>query len=380
MRYPSRREILNRKIQKKVTARQKLLSKEVKPDEECTSMPDDKIASEEIASPVIQHEITDDVEQVLKKIKMEITFSDESTINKEIIISGGESKKSKNPEEAKSSDAIKMPWAAVAILAFIVCASLATGAYHWYNSYFAPPDIVEPALVATGDERTPEEEINNLVNDDIDAAAEQSEPEQSDEPERQEGQRYPIEPLPEFLLLWEEHGNEDIVAILALGETEVLVVQSNDNAFYITHDVDRDLSTRGWVFLDYQIDLYMGLEHNMVIYDPVGEFLRQVIQEYAEYSFFLRNPTILLSTLFGEIEWEIFAYYVAPADFPFSIVTHPDDDIWGEMIEQFTIASLYNTRLDVNEEDQVLTIVVPTSVDPELFYVLQARMLRQITS
>jgi hypothetical protein len=89
---------------------------------------------------------------------------------------------------------------------------------------------------------------------------------------------------------------------------------------------------------------------------------------------------ISLSTLFGEMEWEIFSYYVAPSDFPFAVVDHPDDDIWGEMVEQFTLVSLYNTMLDVNMYDQVLTIVVPTTVNPELFYILQARMLRQITS
>ena len=367
MKYPSRREILNRKI----IARQKSQSKK--------AIPGDKTDSEETISPIIKHEITDDAE-LLKKIKMEITFSDESMIKKEIIISGGEPKVSKPPEEKKTSEETKMPWAAAVVLAVIVFASLATGVYHWYDSYFAPDDAVAPAHVAAGDEQASEGIANDSANDDINAAAEQDEPDPSDEPDLPAGQRYPIEPLPEFLLLWEEHGNEDIVAVLTLGETEIIVVQSNDNAFYITHDINRELSYRGWVFLDYQIDLYMGLEHNMVIYDPVGEFLRQVLQEYAEYDFFLRNPTISLLTLFGEIEWEIFSYYVAPADFPFTVVDHPDDDIWGEMIEQFTIASLYNTRLDVNEEDQILTIVAPTSVDPELFYVLQARMLRQITS
>jgi len=442
MSYSSRKKILNRKKQQKITARQKFLGKEPTPDMENTSLSEesgDNITAEEnvpvsgesaavVETPVtgeafaekkvpateeaavtdetlaktdaqvtdetdvketpvtdddpetgdipeiIQQALTDEAEPLLKKIKMEITFADESTINKEIIISGGETKEAKPPDDAK------MPWAAAIVLAVIVCASLATGVYHWYNSYFAPADAVEPAHIAAGDERAPEENANEPANDNINTMTEQEETDPPDEPDLPAGQRYPIEPLPEFLQLWEEHGNEDIVAVLTLGETEIVVVQSNDNAFYITHDINRELSSQGWVFLDHQVDLYTGLEHNMVIYDPVGEFLRQVLQEYAEYSFFLRNPTITLSTLFGEIEWEIFSYYVAPADFPFTIVDHPDDDIWGEMIEQFTIASLYNTRLDVNEEDQILTIVVPTSVNPELFYVLQARMLRQITS
>jgi len=308
---------------------------------------------------------------------MEITFSDDSSINREIVISGDEWKAVKAPD--KATEEPKMPWFAAAILACIVCASFITGIFHWYNTYYDPVDPVEPAYVGAGGERSPDDNVNNPITGNVNDPAKQdaTEPDQPDQPT---GHRYGIEPLPEFLALWEEYDNEDIVAILTIGEFEIIVVQGNDNAFYIAHDINRNPSPQGWVFLDHQVDIYMGLEHNMVLYDPVGEFLRQVIQEYADYDFFLRNPVILLSTLYGEIEWEIFSYYIAPSDFPFSIVNHPDDDEWGEIVEQFTKASFYNTRLDVNMEDQILTIAVPTNIDPELFYILQARMLRQITS
>ena len=346
-----------------VVAEESSPSDESPPPEETTTPEEDPV--------VIESAIPDDIERLLKRIKMEITFSDESTIQKEIVISHEESKETKAPDEAK------MPWVTVVILAIIVCASLATGVYHWYNSYFLPDEIVEPAHITGGEGRDPVDRVDDQEIKNTEEEAGQDVPEQ---PDQSTGHRYPIEPLPEFLLLWEEHGNEDIVAVLTLGEEEFLVVQGYDNAFYITHDINRELSSHGWIFLDHQVDLYTGYEHNMVIYDPVGEFLRQIIQEFASYDFFLKNPVIKFSTLFGEFEWEIFSYYIAPSDFPFSIVNHPDDDIWGEMVEQFTKASLYNTRLDVNMDDQILTIAVPTTIDPELFYILQARMLRQITS
>ena len=327
-------------------------------------------AEEEI--PVIaESAVPDDADRLLKKIKMEITFSDESKINKEIIISGDEWKPVKAPEETK------MPWIAAAVLACIVCASFATGIFHWYTTYYRSADVVEPGYVDTDGGRVPNDNANEQGSGNEVIAQGDDEPDQPDLPS---GSRYGIEPLPEFSLLWEEYGNVDIVAVLTLAETEFLIVQGNDNAFYITHDINRNPSPQGWLFLDHEVDIYMGLEHNMVLYDPVGEFLRQVIQEYADYDFFLRNPTILLSSLFGDYNWEIFSYSVLPTESPFRIVNHPDDDVWGEIIAQFSGASLYNTRLDVTMEDQVLTIAVPTTVDPELFHILQARMLRQITS
>jgi len=327
---------------------------------------------------------------LLKKIKMEITFSDDSTINREIVISGNErndaaktiQKAAKEvvpwevPKVTSSSEEAKIPWVTVAILALIVCASLVTGISHWYSAYYLPADAIDPGHVIADPERTPDVIVVQAGED------EPAEPQDADfAPDSPEtSRRYAIDPLPEFLLLWDEYDNEDIVAILTLGETEIPVTQSNDNVFYLVHDITRSLSPSGWVFLDYQIDLYIGMEHNMVIYDPFGEFLRDAIIEFAEYDFFLRNPMISLSTLFGEFEWEIFSYYIAPLDFPFAVVDHPDDDIWGEVIEQFTMASFYNTMLDVNMYDQILTIAVPTPLNTELFYILQARMLRQITS
>jgi len=330
-------------------------------------------SAEEDIPVTVESIVPDDVDRLLKKIKMEITFSDESTINKEIVISENEWKTIKAPKEEK------MPWIAAAVLACIVCASFTTGIFHWYNTYYRPAEAVVPGYIDTSGDRTPNNTTGGPADGNANGVTEQGK-EEPDQPDQPTGPRYGIEPLPEFLSLWEKYNNEDIVAVLTLAEEEFIVVQSYDNAFYITHDINRNTSSSGWVFMDHQIDMYIGSENNMVLYDPVGEFLRQIIQEYADYDFFLRNSTILLSSLYGDFEWEIFSYYVAPADFPFAIVNQPDDDEWGGMVEQFTKASLYNTMLDVNMEDQVLTIAVPTNIDPELFYILQARMLRQITS
>ena len=348
------------------------------------------------APTIAESATTDDIERLLKRINMEITFADDSTINKEIVISSKEISDTPKaaPPEASPPEEAKIPWVTVAVLAFIICASLITGIIHWYRAYYLPADAVVPGHVMTepggapginagqtrGDETIVQpQDVDHDVERDPDPDSLETGPHNTFDP-TERSRYYAIEPLPEFLLLWDEYGNEDIVAVLTIGETEIPVVQSNNNAFYITHDINRNLSALGWVFLDYQVDLFVAMEHNMVLYDPAGEFLRPVMLEFADYDFFLRNPLISLSTLFGEIEWEIFSYYIAPSDFPFAVVNHPDDYIWGEMVEQFTMASLYNTMLDVNMHDQVLTIVVPTTVNPELFYILQARMLRQITS
>jgi len=369
------------KRMKKIISRKKLLYP--KPTRRRRIFPD----SEEntINNPVQTPEetkVNEETERLLQKIKMEITFSDKSTIEKEILLTDKNTAEKKvitfdeNSKEPDLPADVKIPRVTAAILAVIVCASLITGVYHWYTSYFKPADNEQPIHTDAGAGAD-----NTHIGTDIpEQTGDKTEEQAPVEPETPVINRPDIEPFPEFLALWEEYGNDDIVAVLRFAEMEFHVMQSSDNAFYITHDIFRNYSSQGWVFLDHQVDLLTGMEHNMVVYDPVGSFIRETIQEYADYDFFLMHPKISFSTLYGDFEWEIFAFYVAPVDFPFAVVSHPDDDAWGEMVEQFTLASLYNTMLDVTMYDQILTIAVPTNIDPELFYVLQARMLRQITS
>ena len=291
------------------------------------------------------------------------------------------------PEEEEPTKASR---GVVAILAFLCVASLGTGILHWYRNYYNPTEYVSHVNAGfTSAEGQDEEPQNNeqaeieqqqdyvAIAPDENESAESAEPIKEQAPEMN---RPSMEPLPKFIELWDTYGNDDIFAVLTLADNEILVMQADNNVFYLIHDINREPSEIGMAFLDYSVDLLLGFDHNMVVYAPLGTVLSQVLREYVNYDFFLANPTISFSTLYGNFDWEIFAFYIAPNIFPFMTVNHPNDDIWGDVVEQFTLAALYNTRLDVTQYDQIITIASPTEPGSRLYYVLQARMLRQITS
>ncbi|MCL1843695.1 MAG: class B sortase [Defluviitaleaceae bacterium] len=291
----------------------------------------------------------------------------------------------------KSSE--KMPWVTVGVLAILCAASLTTGIVYWYTTYFRPVEIVTQAHleVAAGDinlaegpdsERDTQSEETGPGADYNASGMYNADGTQTEPPVQNEEISQPrpaAEPLPKFVTLREEYGNDDIVGILTLAGQEILIVQGDDNEFYLTHNLSGEYSD-GWIFLDYEADLLLGYDHNMVIHVPAGCEMFSVLRSYIEYDFFLEFPTISFSTLYGPFDWEIFSFYVAPAAFPFAVANHPNDYIWGDMLEQFTLLSFYNTMLDVTMYDQILTITAPTAPGSDLFYVLQARMLRLITS
>jgi len=283
-------------------------------------------------------------------------------------------------EEPAGTRFDNMPWGSVAALAVLCVASLVTGIVYWYNNYYSPSGYDESAVVAQSDTMQPTDNIFGFhdiagTQDIIDSIPTIDE-DLAQTPVFPSG----IAPFPEFVELWEQYGNSDIVGILHLADSEELILQANDNSFYLTHNINREQSATGQAFLDYTVDLIMGEDNNMVVYIPRGIAIREVLREYSNYDFFLMHPNLTFATLFGDFEWEIFSFYVSPNTLSFMTVNHEDNYSWGEAVMHFTLASLYNTRLDVTEFDQIITIVSPTDGDLELYYVLQARMLRQITS
>ena len=260
----------------------------------------------------------------------------------------------------------KMPWGTVAVLAVLIAVSLGSGIYYWYTAYFRDDYVVQTHLQAADPQGEQREQNgqNGRPSDDY-PPADADTPPPLPRPE--------LDPMPEIVALWEEHGDETIVAVLILAGQEILTVQGDGLA-----------PAFDAVFLDGEVDLLFGTDLNMVIHVSEDSAVREILREYMQHEFFLTHPTIEFFTVYGAFDWEIFAFYIAPSDFPsrdfpYVTVNHPDDYVWGEMLEQFTIASLYNTRLDVTLYDQILTITAPTDISG-LYYVLQARMYRHITS
>jgi len=263
-----------------------------------------------------------------------------------------------------------IPKFTVFCLSVLCLLSFGTGFYYWYTTYYLPAEIPDaiPVMAAI----TPEEIIEEPVY-----YEEEPEP----EPEEFIIPRPILDPRPQFVALWQQFNNEEIVGHLYIYGTELdeYVVQAEDNYFYRHHNIQKMPHDGGTVFLDYQVDIFLDWDLNIVIHGSDGSVLQSILREYFEHEFFLNHPVITFNTMYAEYEWEIFSFYVAPKEFPFAVVEQ-DFETWGDMVEVFTLASLYNTRLDVTEYDQILTLTTPSMSDAELHYVLQARLLRHITS
>jgi len=196
----------------------------------------------------------------------------------------------------------------------------------------------------------------------------------------------PVEPPPpafvprdEFLAWREEFNNDDIIGHLRIEGTGIdyLVVQGRDNDFYLYHDIHREPSRAGWIFLDYEVDI-RGDDHNMVIYghNMAENIMFHGIRHFQNYNFLRAHPIISFRTLYADYEWEIFAFYVAHIDFPYTLVNYPNTATWAHWLDNFVYESIHDTGINVTAHDRILTLSTCSGANDDERFVLQARLIR----
>ena len=173
-------------------------------------------------------------------------------------------------------------------------------------------------------------------------------------------------------------GNDDIIAHLHVYGTAInyLVVQTANNTFYQNHDIWRNRSAAGWVFLDYEVDL-QAQDHNIVIYahNMRREHKFHSLRHFNSYNFFRLHPYIYLTTPYGEYRWHIFSFYSTFIDFSYNIINFPNEAARSEMIRIFEANSMHNAGVSVSPDDRILTLSTCTNRNRDERYVLHARLI-----
>ena len=174
---------------------------------------------------------------------------------------------------------------------------------------------------------------------------------------------------PEILRLREEYGNNDIIGYLNIEGTsiEYPVVQAEDNEFYLRHNIYMEPDVAGWVFLDYENDLYSNLDRNIIIY---GHNMRQQmrfhdIRYYVDENYFKYHPTIVFNTINGDNEWEIFTFFRTHTSFNYIEIFIQNNDAWKDTLAKMKEMSMYDTGIEVSSDDLVILLSTCTNETDE---------------
>lgn len=151
----------------------------------------------------------------------------------------------------------------------------------------------------------------------------------------------------------ELYGNVQIVSILEIADTKTLVVQGNDNEYYLNHLVDKSYNILGSVFLDYRTDIN---SKKIIIYGHSSNKFNvplNVLENYSEESFYKKNSIIKIKTDDKEISYKIFSIAKFQNDFTYSKINVDD---FLTHVNYLKKSSLYDTGVEVNADDSIILL------------------------
>lgn len=209
------------------------------------------------------------------------------------------------------------------------------------------------------------------------------------------------EVLEQFLPLLEI--NDEVVGWLTIGENKFIdyvVVQGNDNDFYLTHNYKKAPSISGALSVDYRCEITAEKRsaniviygHNMASGAYFGLLPRyfnyDITRDKNDISFYKKNPTLTFSTLYKSSEYKIFGGMLVKVnsgedDFQYHRIHNFEnkaqfDNFCAEILDRSTFI---NPDVDLKYGDNLITlstcILNKAYGDCEKRFVLFAREVRE---
>ncbi len=171
--------------------------------------------------------------------------------------------------------------------------------------------------------------------------------------------------------LQEEYDNDEIVGVLTIPNTSIntVVVQHDDNEYYLDHNINGEEAVEGTPFLDYRVEVNSGRKNIIYGHNGDTELLNvpfNDLENYYDEEFYKNNQYIYLEDKDGVGTYQIFSVYIETRDPNYMYLNFKNDSSWNEHINYLKNKSLYDTKVDVDETDDVL--ILQTCSHNETFY------------
>ncbi|WP_020618358.1 class B sortase [Paenibacillus daejeonensis] len=170
--------------------------------------------------------------------------------------------------------------------------------------------------------------------------------------------------------------NSDIVGWLRIDHTPIdyPVLQSDDNDYYLKHNVDKQASRRGSIFMDYRNtsitdDIHTVIYgHHMKDGSMFGE-----LAKYKDAAYYREHPTITFEGIEEATAWEIFSVYIYSPDDQFFEYEFADQQHYDAYLQKIIEQSHYATGVSVTSDDQLLTLVTCTYEVTDARFIIHAK-------
>lgn len=183
-----------------------------------------------------------------------------------------------------------------------------------------------------------------------------------------------------FVDLREKYKNNDIVAYLNIYGTKIdnVVAKSDDNDFYLNHNLYKEENLAGSVFMDFENDV-KDLSRHIVLY---GHNMRNGtmfhnVRFYSDESYLKDHKIINLKTLYDDTKWEVFAFYSTNVEFDYIKTNFNSDQQFQAFLDDIQSKSFYTVDKNLTVKDKILTLSTCTNVDEDTRFVVHAKLIEK---
>ncbi len=179
--------------------------------------------------------------------------------------------------------------------------------------------------------------------------------------------------------------NPDVIGWLTVPNTQIdyPVVRTSDNEFYLNHNVEREESAHGAVFMDYR-NADSTQQKHLILYghNMKNGTMFHDLNNYKQESFFEQNRIISFIWNNTQTKWEVYAAYVWEMGGPYFYLTRFGTDqnfadCMNDMLDYVkTIKySVVDEDVVIKNSDQVLTLTTCTYEYDDSWFVVSARRI-----
>ena len=170
--------------------------------------------------------------------------------------------------------------------------------------------------------------------------------------------------------------NSDVVGWVRVPNTRINypVVLTDNNEYYLDHNVERKRQKAGAVFMDFRNNDEDKRKH-LILYGhnmKSGSMFHD-LTSYKSKDFFDNNRKIVFSLDGETYEYTIYAAYIVQADAGFIQTSFNNNRDFVDYMQKFRSQSKFQTNEMINESDQVLTLSTCTYEYDDSRFVVQAK-------
>ena len=168
--------------------------------------------------------------------------------------------------------------------------------------------------------------------------------------------------------------NNDIVGVLNIDSLNIssLIVQGNDNDYYLNHLENKDKSIYGSLMLDYRTNLSnskINLIYGHMSSSDATPFKK--LDRYLDYDFYKDNNILEITDIDNTYKYEIFSIAkIDKNEYRHLIVSFNNSDELLNQYNWFKEISIYKSDIDLNSNDDVLILQTCTKNSNEFILVI----------